>query len=35
MIAFGWMDETGKVDERFKTTEQGAATSVRRDVAAT
>lgn len=28
MIAFGWMDETGKVDERFKTTEQGAATSV-------
>ena len=28
MIAFGWMDETGKVDKRFKTTEQGAATSV-------
>ena len=28
MIAFGWMDETGKVNERFKSTEQGAATSV-------
>jgi NAD(P)-dependent dehydrogenase (short-subunit alcohol dehydrogenase family) len=26
MIAAGWMDATGKVDERFKTTEQGAAT---------
>ncbi|MET0272646.1 MAG: oxidoreductase, partial [Phenylobacterium sp.] len=28
MIAFGWMDETGKLNDRFKTTEQGAATSV-------
>jgi NAD(P)-dependent dehydrogenase (short-subunit alcohol dehydrogenase family) len=28
MIAAGWMDASGKVDERFKTTEQGAATSV-------
>jgi NAD(P)-dependent dehydrogenase (short-subunit alcohol dehydrogenase family) len=28
MIAAGWMDADGKVDERFKTTEQGAATSV-------
>ena len=28
MIAFGWMDETGKVSDRFKSTAQGAATSV-------
>lgn len=28
MIAFGWMDETGKINDRFKSTEQGAATSV-------
>ncbi len=28
MIAAGWMDETGKVRDGFKTTEQGAATSV-------
>lgn len=28
MIAFGWMDENGKVNDRFKSTEQGAATSV-------
>jgi NAD(P)-dependent dehydrogenase (short-subunit alcohol dehydrogenase family) len=28
MIAFGWMDESGKLNDRFKTTEQGAATSV-------
>jgi NAD(P)-dependent dehydrogenase (short-subunit alcohol dehydrogenase family) len=28
MIAFGWIDETGKVNERFKTPEQGASTSV-------
>ncbi|MCB5294799.1 SDR family NAD(P)-dependent oxidoreductase [Arthrobacter sp. SO3] len=28
MIAAGWMDETGKVDARFKTPAQGAATSV-------
>jgi NAD(P)-dependent dehydrogenase (short-subunit alcohol dehydrogenase family) len=28
MIAFGWMDESGKVNDRFKSTEQGAATSV-------
>jgi NAD(P)-dependent dehydrogenase (short-subunit alcohol dehydrogenase family) len=28
MIAFGWMDETGKLNDRFKTTEQGASTSV-------
>lgn len=28
MIASGWMDETGKVNERFKTPEQGASTSV-------
>ena len=28
MIAMGWMDEAGKVNERFKSTEQGAATSV-------
>jgi NAD(P)-dependent dehydrogenase (short-subunit alcohol dehydrogenase family) len=28
MIASGWMDKDGKVDERFKTTEQGASTSV-------
>src|SRR3954453_18767193 len=27
MIASGWMDEDGNVDERFKTPEQGAATS--------
>jgi NAD(P)-dependent dehydrogenase (short-subunit alcohol dehydrogenase family) len=26
MIAFGWMDEAGNVDERFKTPEQGAST---------
>jgi NAD(P)-dependent dehydrogenase (short-subunit alcohol dehydrogenase family) len=28
MIAFGWMDEAGHVSDRFKTTEQGASTSV-------
>ncbi|WP_296595645.1 oxidoreductase [Phenylobacterium sp.] len=28
MIAFGWMDENGKINDRFKSTEQGAATSV-------
>jgi len=28
MIAAGWIDADGKVNERFKTTEQGAATSV-------
>jgi hypothetical protein len=28
MIGFGWMDESGKLNDRFKTTEQGAATSV-------
>ena len=28
MVAMGWMDEAGKVNERFKSTEQGAATSV-------
>jgi len=28
MIAFGWMDENGKLNDRFKSTEQGAATSV-------
>ena len=28
MIAFGWMDEAGKVAQGFKTTEQGASTSV-------
>jgi hypothetical protein len=28
MIAAGWMDEEGNVDPRFKTPEQGAATSV-------
>jgi NAD(P)-dependent dehydrogenase (short-subunit alcohol dehydrogenase family) len=28
MIAFGWMDEAGNVSDRFKSTEQGAATSV-------
>ncbi|MDZ4759616.1 MAG: oxidoreductase [Alphaproteobacteria bacterium] len=28
MIAAGWMDADGKVSERFKTTAQGAATSV-------
>jgi NAD(P)-dependent dehydrogenase (short-subunit alcohol dehydrogenase family) len=28
MIASGWMDENGKVNERFKTPEQGAATAV-------
>jgi NAD(P)-dependent dehydrogenase (short-subunit alcohol dehydrogenase family) len=27
MIANGWMDEEGNVDERFKTPEQGASTS--------
>lgn len=26
MIAFGWIDESGKIHERFKTVEQGAAT---------
>ena len=26
MIAFGWIDENGKIHERFKTVEQGAAT---------
>ncbi len=28
MVASGWMDEAGNVNERFKTSEQGAATSV-------
>lgn len=28
MIAMGWMDEAGTINERFKSTEQGAATSV-------
>lgn len=28
MRAFGWIDEQGRVNERFKTPEQGAATSV-------
>lgn len=28
MIAFGWVDENGKVNDRFKTIEQGASTSV-------
>jgi len=28
MIAFGWIDEAGKVNERFKSPEQGASTSV-------
>ena len=28
MLSFGWIDETGKVNDRFKSTEQGAATSV-------
>lgn len=28
MIGFGWMDENGVLNERFKTPEQGAATSV-------
>ena len=28
MIAAGWMDEAGTVDERFKSPEQGAATTV-------
>jgi NAD(P)-dependent dehydrogenase (short-subunit alcohol dehydrogenase family) len=28
MVAAGWMDADGKVSERFKTVEQGAATSV-------
>lgn len=28
MIAMGWMDESGKVAQGFKTTQQGAATSV-------
>lgn len=28
MIAFGWIDDTGKVNERFKSPEQGASTSV-------
>src|SRR4029450_8625710 len=27
MIASGWMDEEGTVDDRFKTPEQGASTS--------
>ena len=27
MLAFGWIDEDGKPNARFKTTEQGAATS--------
>jgi NAD(P)-dependent dehydrogenase (short-subunit alcohol dehydrogenase family) len=27
MIAFGWMDESGKINDRFKSTEQGASTS--------
>lgn len=28
MIAMGWMDEDGNVNDRFKTPEQGAATSI-------
>lgn len=28
MIAFGWIDADGKVNEQFKTPEQGAATSI-------
>lgn len=28
MVAFGWMDESGKVNDVFKTPEQGAATSL-------
>ena len=28
MIAFGWMNEAGKINDRFKSTEQGASTSV-------
>ena len=28
MIAMGWMDESGKLADGFKSTEQGAATSV-------
>ncbi len=28
MIAFGWMDESGKIADGFKTTKQGASTSV-------
>ena len=28
MIAFGWIDEAGKINELFKTPEQGASTSV-------
>jgi NAD(P)-dependent dehydrogenase (short-subunit alcohol dehydrogenase family) len=28
MIAMGWMDEAGNVNERFKTPEQGASTSI-------
>ncbi|HEX7884659.1 MAG TPA: oxidoreductase [Phenylobacterium sp.] len=28
MIAFGWIDENGKLNDRFKSTEQGASTSV-------
>ena len=28
MIGFGWMDESGKLNDRFKTPAQGAATSV-------
>ena len=28
MRAFGWIDEQGRVNDRFKTPEQGAATSV-------
>jgi NAD(P)-dependent dehydrogenase (short-subunit alcohol dehydrogenase family) len=28
MIAMGWMDEEGKVNELFKTPEQGASTSI-------
>ena len=28
MVASGWMDEAGNVDERFKSPEQGAATTV-------
>jgi len=28
MIASGWMDEEGNLDERFKTPEQGASTAV-------
>jgi hypothetical protein len=27
MIGSGWMDEDGNLDDRFKTTEQGASTS--------